>query len=96
MTGRPARRMRNRLILSARLIVAEHWPADDGHCPICKLTDCWALATACAYLDVVGASSVPTRPTIDVIDIDSCATRPSTGAATGGDPVDGGEGERAG
>ena len=90
MTDRSARRIRNRLILSARLIVAEHWPATDGRCPICKLPDCWALTTACAYLDMVDDQSVPAQPADDVVDIDSRATLPSMGATTGGEPVDGG------
>jgi hypothetical protein len=94
MTTRAAHRTRNRLILSARLIVVEHWPAADGNCPICKLPDCWALATASAYLDVVNDPFVPARLAVDVVHIDSRAPLPAMGA-TGGEPVDGGKGEPA-
>jgi hypothetical protein len=95
MTGQPARLVRNRLILSARFIVVEHWPAADGNCPICKVPDCWALTTACAYLDAVDEPFVPARPVADVVDIDSRAALPSM-EVNDRQPGDGGEGERAG
>ena len=95
MNGPPARQTRDRMALSARFIVVEHWPTADGQCPICKLPDCRALATARAYLELVNDPFVPAQPAIDVVDIDSRATRPSTGA-TSAEPVDGGEGEHHG
>ncbi|MFY1674401.1 hypothetical protein ACN27G_31380 [Plantactinospora sp. WMMB334] len=88
MTGSAARRVRNRMALSARLIMIEHWPRANGLCPICKLSDCRALATARAYLEMVNDPFVPTRPDVDVIDIDSRAA--SSARATGTEPVDGG------
>jgi hypothetical protein len=56
-----AAQVRNRLILTARCIVAEHWPGADGLCPICRTPDCLALATACAYLNAVNDPYLPTR-----------------------------------
>ncbi|MDG4828330.1 hypothetical protein O7627_03300 [Solwaraspora sp. WMMD1047] len=47
--------VRNRLILAARYIVAEHRPTVDGSCPVCRFAGCQALLTAQAYLDSVGA-----------------------------------------
>ncbi|MDG4790966.1 hypothetical protein O7626_34535 [Micromonospora sp. WMMD1102] len=82
------------MLLSARLIVIEHWPRDDGRCPICKLPHCRALSTALAYLEMVNDPFVPADAVADVVDIDG-RTAPAEGAA-GAEPVDGGEGEFAG
>lgn len=56
-----AAQLRNRMILAARWIVAEHWPAADGRCPVCRVPDCPAIATACSYLDTMNTSHVPLR-----------------------------------
>jgi hypothetical protein len=98
MMDRAARRARNRLLLSARLIVVEHWPEPDGRCPICRLPDCWALATARAYLAMVRDPFVPPRAAADVIGIDSRASGPSgdTGRARDDEATDSADGEGAG
>lgn len=47
----------NRLILSARLIVTDHWPRNGapGRCPICHHAwPCYPTERAYAYLWVVG------------------------------------------
>ncbi|MEE6258625.1 hypothetical protein [Plantactinospora sonchi] len=42
--------VRNRLILVARRIVAEHTPDHEGICPLCGVLHCEALAVALGYL----------------------------------------------
>nr|MDT0662505.1 hypothetical protein [Micromonospora sp. DSM 115978] len=54
-TGPSPVQVRSRLILAARWIVAEHQPAANGICPVCRFAGCQALLTAQAYLDAVGA-----------------------------------------
>ncbi|MEH1016162.1 hypothetical protein V6U90_24005 [Micromonospora sp. CPCC 206060] len=49
-----AAQLRSRMVLAARWIVTEHWPADDGRCPVCRVPDCLAIASAHAYLDATG------------------------------------------
>ncbi|MEU1761660.1 hypothetical protein [Micromonospora sp. NPDC005652] len=53
--------IRNRLILSARMIMTDHWPGEDGSCPLCRYPACLAMAGARAYLDSVGDPYVPTK-----------------------------------
>ncbi|TCB97599.1 hypothetical protein E0H26_11825 [Micromonospora zingiberis] len=53
-----AAQVRARLILSARVIITDHWPtpARRDWCPICHSPwKCWPLITAYAYLRLVGA-----------------------------------------
>ncbi|MGC4804557.1 hypothetical protein [Micromonospora sp. DT233] len=45
---------RNRLILNARRTVADHAPAGDGRCRICRVPGCEARRAAQEYLDSVG------------------------------------------
>lgn len=49
LTLTPAQ-VRNRLIIAARHIVADHWPRPGGRCPVCRVADCDALRTALTYL----------------------------------------------
>ncbi|MDG4768583.1 hypothetical protein O7632_31495 [Solwaraspora sp. WMMD406] len=42
--------VRNRLILSARWILRDHQPDDDGRCPVCRVPDCRPAATARDFL----------------------------------------------
>ncbi|MGI5212763.1 hypothetical protein [Plantactinospora sp. CA-290183] len=42
--------VRNRLILAARRIVADHTPDREGVCPVCGVLHCEALAVALGYL----------------------------------------------
>lgn len=46
--------VRNRLILAARRIVAEHWPRQDDRCPVCRIPNCRALTVATDYLNSTG------------------------------------------
>ncbi|MDM4721425.1 hypothetical protein QTQ03_18135 [Micromonospora sp. WMMA1363] len=49
--------VRNRMVLSARLIITDHWPrvGRSGWCPVCRYRwPCSATSTAYAYLTVVG------------------------------------------
>lgn len=54
---------RARLIVSAKVIIVDHWPRDDG-CPICRVHLCRARTTAHAYLHEVGEPLYvpPARP----------------------------------
>lgn len=73
--------VRNRLILSARMIVRDHWPVGDG-CPVCKVANCWPLRVGCAYLDAVGDTYLPIPKPTD-------ATRILLRGARVNPPVDG-------
>jgi hypothetical protein len=59
--GLSAAQIRNRLRLSARRITADHWPAADGLCPVCRTPACQALWTAITYLDLVGDDYLPVK-----------------------------------
>ncbi|SCL19656.1 hypothetical protein GA0074692_0673 [Micromonospora pallida] len=52
--------IQNRLTLSARWILRDHRPGDDGRCPICRVADCTAARTARGYLTGIGQP--PPRP----------------------------------
>ncbi|BCJ59569.1 hypothetical protein [Micromonospora endophytica] len=55
----PVEQVRAQLVLSARVIMTDHWPPTDGRrdwCPICNCHwKCRAMLTAYAYLRLVGA-----------------------------------------
>lgn len=63
VTARLVQGVRARLILSAKVIINDHWPRDDG-CPICGVHMCRARSTAYAYLHEVGEPLYvpPARP----------------------------------
>jgi hypothetical protein len=53
--------IRNRLILSARRIVFDHWPDGSGRCPVCRTRGgCEALTHALRYLECVRDAMLPT------------------------------------
>jgi hypothetical protein len=53
--------IRNRLVLSARHIVFDHWPDDSGRCPVCRTPEsCEALTHALRYLECVRDVMLPT------------------------------------
>lgn len=58
--------IRNRLILAARRIVADHAPDDGGRCPVCRVANCAAALMAVAYLEqhdetvLAGGQTTPT------------------------------------
>lgn len=53
VTASPAL-VRARLILSAKVIITDHWPVPPSNrCPICNAWPCQAVGDAYAYLDVV-------------------------------------------
>lgn len=55
--GLSLEQIRNRLILSARVIITDHWPRADRRdfCPICRCDwMCAPTVTAYAYLRLVG------------------------------------------
>ncbi|WP_148086327.1 hypothetical protein [Micromonospora sp. HM5-17] len=56
--------VRNRLILVARRIVADHAPDREGICPVCGVLHCEARAVAQGYLSRV--APVPPRPPLSV------------------------------
>lgn len=45
--------IRNRMILSARMIAREHTPGPNGRCPVCRVAGCQARVDALAYLAAV-------------------------------------------
>lgn len=52
--------VRNRLILSARYIVFDHWPDESGQCPVCRIGGaCEALVHALRYLELVQDVMLP-------------------------------------
>jgi hypothetical protein len=51
--------VRNRLILAARRIVADHSPDPEGICPSCGVLHCEALAVALGYLARVERPATP-------------------------------------
>jgi hypothetical protein len=51
--------VRNRLILAARRIVADHTPDAEGICPVCGVLHCEALAVAFGYLARVDRPEPP-------------------------------------
>lgn len=53
MNGSAPAQVRARLILSAKVIITDHWPSPD-RCLICNTGNCQARGTAAAYLQVVG------------------------------------------
>lgn len=46
--------IRNRLVLTARMILRQHHPGPDGRCPTCRVPDC---RTATAARTVLHAAS---------------------------------------
>lgn len=54
-----AAQLRNRLILTARWIVADHWPRSDDRCPICRVPNCEVITVARDYLDAIKDRYVP-------------------------------------
>lgn len=56
--------VRNRLILVARRIVADHTPDREGICPVCGVLYCEARAVAQGYLSRV--APVPSGPSLSV------------------------------
>ncbi|MFC0504203.1 hypothetical protein [Micromonospora costi] len=52
MTSAPSL-VRSRMILSAKVIITDHWPNPD-RCPICGVMVCRARGNAAYYLQIVG------------------------------------------
>lgn len=53
MIGDAVAQVRARLILSAKVTIADHWPRPD-RCLICNVGNCQARANAAYYLEIVG------------------------------------------
>lgn len=54
--------IRARMILTAKLIITDHWPSPD-RCPICNVANCGARGNAAYYLEVVGEPPyIPPEP----------------------------------